>query len=98
MYEARWSAVSHFVNKILIPNMVDDVQAEYCGMEFDRNSILLDEEDQTFCIVQGNSIFEIYNGDVDHDEGAHDTILVTRNRLENEFKLYKIIPLVAKTS
>jgi hypothetical protein len=76
--------------------MVDDVQAEYYGMKFDRDSIRVDEGNQTFDIVRDNCIFQVYNGDIDHDEGAHDTIPITRARLENDFKLYKIIPLVEK--
>ena len=92
VYDQRWNAVKKFFTDRLFPAMsLPEMIGDYNGITFGIKDVKVDEDTKKIWIQFGNSKYIVYNGAVECDEGAHDTIDSTTICLEDNFKIFKRI-------
>lgn len=89
IYTDRWNAVHELFMTKIVPALDDPTcDVLFDGQKIERCELIIDER---ISIVIENCTYVIYNPDPDFDEGAHDTIEETAQRIRRDFKIYKRI-------
>jgi hypothetical protein len=94
IYEKRWAKVYNFAKKLKdLYDTGNYVIIDEDGMVPTEFTIKLDNDEQYFGLKSHNTSYMIYDGDLDWDDGAYDTIAVTMARL-SKIKLFKLEEVV----
>lgn len=90
IYECRWIGVLHLFNKKIMPLFdLDGVEVLFDGIRINKENVFIDLINKTIDVKIGNCSYCVYNGDITHDEGAHDTIGVTCAKIREDFVAYR---------
>lgn len=88
IFDDRWNAVHElFMAKIIPWFDVPGIDVLYHGIKINRDQLKIG--DRTIDVIDGNTTFCIWDGDLRYDHGAYDQIEVTETRILNDFKVYK---------
>jgi len=94
IYDKRWAKVYIFAKKLKdLYDTGNYVIIDEDGMVPKEFTIKLDNDEQYFGFKSANSSYMIYDGRLDWDHGAYDTVTVTMARL-SKIKLFKLEEVV----